>query len=110
MAFAFASRARSLSDERRPRTPAMQRTLPCTVSSAFVWVLIWCWMGRGSGDTLGRVEVEPGRDCCMSERFGGVCKEEKKCKYSFYYALFIPVKDFDDGRSTTWYPDAIVVR
>jgi hypothetical protein len=34
-------------------------------------------MGRGSGDTLGRVEVEPGRDCCMSERFGGVCKEEK---------------------------------
>src|SRR6266702_6346978 len=59
IAFAFASRARSLREENRPRISAMQSILPWTVSISFVW------SGRGEGP--GRIELEAGRkvECCI---------------------------------------------
>ena len=68
MADAFASLARSLSAERRPRMSAMQSSLPWAVSKTFVWVFTW-YCGLGFGEAVGRVEVEAGRerDCILEE-------------------------------------------
>jgi hypothetical protein len=63
IAFALASLARSLRADRRPRISAIQRILPCEVSSTFV-----CVLTRGRGECGGRVEVEAGlEEGCMSE-------------------------------------------
>ena len=62
MAEAFASRARSLSAERRPRMSAIQRSLPWAVSNTFVWVFTWKGGGRELGEEAGRVDVDAGRD------------------------------------------------
>lgn len=51
-AWAFASLARSLSADRRPRMSATQRIRPWMVSSIFVWVFTCC-----ADDGAGREEI-----------------------------------------------------